>query len=80
MRSHKPGSDIEDQTYLENDEIDHSGYLHLAKPIRESFRLVKQPCLSAANGPNPVVIKSIPHSDLKYILPNSKVLTYGLGI
>ena len=81
MRLPRPSpDDNQNLVNVGNREVDRPGCLALARPIRESFILVDQPYLPPANGLNRIMVKSIPHSELKYILPDSKVLTYALGL
>lgn len=77
MRCTYPDDESDDD--VEDDEIGNQGCKQLARPIRESFLQIVHPHLSIY-GLNPVVTVSVPHSELKWVLPNSKVLTYNLGI
>ena len=63
----------------EDSEADNDGINQLSRPIRESFIRVEKPRLTTF-GLSPVVAVSVPHSELKYVLPDSKILTYSLGI
>ena len=55
------------------------GFKQLARPVQESFMRIEHPRLSI-HGLNPVVTVPIPQCELTWVVPNSKVLTYNLGI
>ena len=75
----KDTSDIEDMSHVGNGGAGHDGSPQLATTFRASITRAQQPYSPATNWISPTVVESIPYSHLKYILPNSKVLTYGLG-